>query len=236
MKRFYSLRRICVAVMSLLLLFAFAATAYAADSAVDYNGRYASSVFGFVPTDTDLFRNFKGLMPGDTVTQNVTIKNRSGDDIRVYLFGKPESESVDHLLDVVKITVKDGGTTIVSDSARASWPSNNTYYNLGMLDPGETKTLVVTIELPITMGNEYQNAVGKVEWGFQVNQYDDDDDHHHHDPDIPLGPPEIIIDDGEQIPLSPGTGDNTNLYVWAGGFVVLSLGLAVLIAKKRKVS
>ena len=225
-------------VFSLLLVFAFTATAYAADdSAVNYNGRYASSVFGFVPTDTDLFRNFKGLMPGDVVTQNVTIKNRSGDDIRVYLFGKPESEDVEGLLDVVKITVKDGSTTIVSDSARASWPSNSTYYSLGWLDPGETKTLVVTIELPITMGNVFMDAVGEVRWGFRVNQYDNDDDDDDDDDDIPLGPPVIIIgDDGEQIPLSPGTGDDTNLYIWAGGFIVLAGALSVLIAKRRKES
>ena len=65
------------------------------------------------------------------------------------------------------------------------------------------------------------------------NNNDDDDD----DDDIPLGPPVIIIgDDGEQIPLSPGTGDATNLYIWAGGFIVLAGALSVLIAKRRKES
>ncbi len=232
MKRTDSLKKFISAGLALLLLLAFPAAAFAADSAVEFNGHYASSKFGFIPSDKDLFRNFKGLMPGDTVTQKVTITNDSRDEIRVYLFGEPEHESVKDLLDMVKITVKvAGGATIVADKASAEWPSNTTYYSLGWFDPGEEVDLLVTMEVPATMGNEFKKAEGVVKWGFLVHQYDDDDDDDDDD-DIPLGPGVTV--NGEKIPLSPGTGDDANLYIWAGAFVALSVVLAVLIAKRRR--
>ncbi len=253
MKRYSSLKRIITAALSLLLLFALAAPASAADSEVRFNG--PSSLFGFVPNDgsaTGLFNNLQGLMPGGTYEQEITIKNPSDRRVEIYLRGEPLNASQEgvNLLSKVKFTLEDeDGTVLVSDASDTSmqniWPTSGTntgdgvFIHLGRFYSGDSMDLTLKLEIPADLDNSYQNASGTVRWTFQADVYrrdNDDDDDDDDDDDIPLGPPVIIIDDGQQIPLSPGTGDDTNLYIWAGGFIVLAGALSVLIAKRRKES
>ena len=64
-------------ILMLLLVMSFATTAFAADSSITFTG--FSSGFEFQPgseyTATDLFGNFKNVMPGDTVSKIVTVEN-----------------------------------------------------------------------------------------------------------------------------------------------------------------
>lgn len=245
MKRIYSLKRIGTVALSFLLLFALASTALAADSStVTFYGR--TSLFGFNPADgsaTGLFNNLQGLMPGGVYTQTIRVKNAYSQRTDIYLRGEPKGATPTgtDLLSKIKFTLSDEDGVIVDEGTIGrTWPTSGTshdseeYIDLGRFYEDDDVTLTLKLTVPADLGNEYQNAKGTVEWTFLANVYVPND--HPHNPDIPLSPPEIIIDNGQQIPLSPGTGDNTNLYLWAGGFVVLSLGLAVLIAKKRKVS
>lgn len=251
MKRYSSLKRIGTAALSLLLLFALAAPASAADSEVRFNG--PTSLFGFVPDDgsaTGLFNNLQGLMPGGTYEQEITIKNPSSRRVEIYLRGEPvnaSQEEVD-ILSQVEFTLEDeDGAVLVSDASDTSmqdiWPTSGTntgdgvFIHLGRFYSGDELTLTLKLKIPADLDNTYMDASGTVRWTFQADVYrrdnDDDDDD---DDDIPLNPPVIIIDDDQQIPLSPGTGDDTNLYIWAGGFIVLAGALSVLIAKRRKES
>ena len=71
-----------------LILFA-AIPAFAADSNVTYAGEADKFIFepgtGYSPTD--LFDNFKNVMPGDKVTESITITNKASDCdyVKVYL-------------------------------------------------------------------------------------------------------------------------------------------------------
>ena len=75
-------------VMMLVLLLGLGATAYA-DGTVNYQGGAEKFVFlpGSSYTDTDLFDGFKGVMPGDTLTQTIEVRNRflSTGSVRIYL-------------------------------------------------------------------------------------------------------------------------------------------------------
>lgn len=252
MKRYSSLKKIGTAALSLLLLFALAAPASAADSEVSFNG--PSTLFGFVPDDgsaTGLFNNLQGLMPGGTYEQEITIKNPSDRRVEIYLRGEPvnaSQEEVD-ILSQVEFTLEDeDGNVLVSDASDTSmqdiWPTSGTntgdgvFIHLGRFYSGDEMTLTLKLKIPADLDNTYMDASGTVRWTFQADVYrrDNDDDDDDDDDDIPLNPPIIIIDDDQQIPLSPGTGDDTNLYIWAGGFIVLAGALSVLIAKRRKES
>lgn len=74
-----------------LVISTFVTTAFAAESTITYKGRSAGNMIEFAPgslyTKTDLFENMKDVMPGDTRTEIVTIKNEySGCDyIKVYM-------------------------------------------------------------------------------------------------------------------------------------------------------
>ena len=77
---------------SLMLVLALAAAlggaALAADASIVYNG---GGDFDLAPgsgyTDTDLFDNFKDVMPGDVLTENITFTNRASDCdyVRLYI-------------------------------------------------------------------------------------------------------------------------------------------------------
>ena len=246
MKRMISLKRTGTAMLCLLLLFAFAATAHAADSSATYNGSYAGSLFGFAPDDgsgSGLFPDFQNMMPGGVYTQKIKISNPSYERIELFLRGEAVSESVAGLLNKITFEVKnENGTVLVPEgSAISPWPDNGLQTNagkflhLGRFYSGDTQTLTVTMKVPASLDNTYQNAVGKVKWVFQADVYvPDDDDDDDDDPRIPLGPGPVITINDNQIPLSPGTGDTSNLLLWGGLFVVFGAALAVLLLHKRR--
>lgn len=249
MKRITSLKRTATAIAALLLLFAFAATAHAADASATYYGTYAGSLFGFAPDDgtgSGLFPDLQNMMPGGTYTQKIKVSNPSGQRVELFLRGEAVSESVAGLLNKITFEVKnESGTVLVPESSVSSpWPSNGlqtnagTFLHLGRFYPGDAQTLTVTLKVPASLDNTYQNAVGKVKWVFQADVYvpddDDDDDRPRRTPTIPLGPGPIITIDENQIPLSPGTGDDTNLLLWGGLFVVFTTVLVVLLLHKRR--
>ncbi len=249
MKRIRSLKIFATAAISLLLLFSLAATASAADpSRVTYTG-YAGSLYGFVPDDgtagNGLFPELQNLMPGGTYTQEIKVRNNSGERIELFLRGREASQNTEighALLDRVtfSLTGPDGTIVGAGTPAGAPWPGNgnDTFYHLGRFYTGQEVTLTLTMKVPADLDNSFKNAAGKVDWTFQADVYvpddDDDDNRPRRTPSIPLGPGVVITVDDNQIPLSPGTGDDTNLLLWGGLFVAFATVLVVLLLHKRR--
>jgi len=83
------LKNICTFLMCVLLTLSLAVTAFAADSTVTYKGR--ESGFEYAPgssyMNSDLFDDFKNVMPGDKRAEAVTItnKSKSSDYIKVWM-------------------------------------------------------------------------------------------------------------------------------------------------------
>jgi len=176
-------------------------TAFAADSSVTFkDGKLTVFEPGSVHTNTDLFDNFKGVMPGDTRSEDITVQNKSKDfdSIKVYLravlhdeTGNPVSEKVLNelrndarrggtseaaymydFLSQLSMTVKNGETEIYKASpAELDGLVENVY--LGSLRNGESLKLAIELAVPLEMGNEYANRVGEVDWVFTVEGIDD---------------------------------------------------------------
>ena len=76
--------------LTLTLLFNSALTAMAADSTITFKGK--NEGFTFAPdseyTQTDLFDNFKDVMPGDKVTETITVTNKADDCDYIKLYMK----------------------------------------------------------------------------------------------------------------------------------------------------
>ncbi len=218
-------RLICVA-LSLLLVLSLSTVAFAADSSVVYEGH---NLFGFGPgsefTATDLFDNFKGVMPGDTLTETVTVKNTASccDFIKVYLRAEPhgddnplspgvaESETVASMEDYLAqltMTVWNGTTKIYEGAPNG--PTSNVL--LGTLRKNDALTLTVELEVPADLGNAYANRAGEVDWVFVVEEYDDSN------PDIPV------------------TGDHSHVMLYVTLMAVCFMGILLLLlfAKRKK--
>ncbi len=221
------MKRLITAALSLLLVLSLSVTAFAASSSFTYEGH---NVFGFGPgsgfTDTDLFDNFKGAMPGDTLTETITVKNTASccDFVKVYLRAELHGEenplsaevaksetviSMEDFLSQLTMTVWNGDTKIYEGSPDETDGLKNNVL-LGTFRRSQGTTLTVELKVPIEMGNEYANRVGEVDWVFAVEEYDDAN------PDIPQ------------------TGDHSHVMFYATLMVVSFMGIVLLLLMNRK--
>ena len=217
-------------VMMLVLLLGIGAPAYA-DGTVSYKGGAEKFVFlpGSSYTDTDLFDGFKNVMPGDTLTQTVEVRNRflGTGSVRIYLRAVAHDEQENPLSSAVAAS----GETVATMSDFLSqlymevWQGDKCIYTgspdeldglknnvlLGTIPRFKSTTLTVKLQVPAELGNEYANRVGEVDWVFTAEELD------------PQG--------------NPKTGDTSNLTLWIVVMVVCLAAVAVvafLILKKKK--
>lgn len=220
-----TLKTISALALALVLLLGMGATAFA-ESKVTYEGGAEKFVFlpGSEYTETDLFENFKGVMPGDVITQEITVQNNytKAEKVNIYLRavvhdeqGNPLSEEVARTEDLVSMqdflsqltmTVKQGDKVLFSASPdELDGLKENVL--LGAF-PGKSYTkLVVELSVPIELGNEYANRVGEVDWVFTA----------------------------EEVTKTVQTGDDSDLILWAA-LMTLSLVTAagVILSLNRK--
>ena len=220
-----TLKTISALALALVLLLGMGATAFA-ESKVTYEGGAEKFVFlpGSEYTETDLFENFKGVMPGDVITQEITVQNNytKAEKVKIYLRavvhdeqGNPLSEEVARTEDLVSMqdflsqltmTVKQGDKVLFRDSPdELDGLKENVL--LGTF-PGRSKTiLTVELSVPFELGNEYANRVGEVDWIFTA----------------------------EEVTKTVQTGDDSDLILWAA-LMTLSLVTAagVILTLNRK--
>lgn len=218
-------------VMMLVLLLGIGAPAYA-DGTVNYQGGAEKFVFlpGSSYTDTDLFDGFKGVMPGDTLTQTVEVRNRflGTGSVRIYLRAVAHDEQTNPLSSAVAASGETVATMsdFLSQLSMQVWQGDKCIYTgspdeldglknnvlLGTIPRFKSTTLTVKLQVPAELGNEYANRVGEVDWVFTAEELD------------PQG--------------NPKTGDTSNLTLWIVVMVVCLAAVAVvafLILKKKKV-
>ena len=190
------MKKSCKAIFSLILtlftVMSLASTAFAVSPAITFNG--FSKGFDFQPgseyTQTDLFGNFKNVMPGDTVTETITFTN-SADDcdfVNLYMRAEAHDETANPLSP--KVTEKETAVTMTEFLSKLSmkvWNGTELIYDaspdeldglksnklLGTFRAGETATLKVELSVPIELDNKFANRVGEVDWIFHVEAYNE---------------------------------------------------------------
>lgn len=167
MKRFLSL------LAALLLALALACPALA-DGSVTYDGGAEEFIFapGTKQSPTSLFEDFLDMMPGDERTERIEIRNarRSGEAVRVYMRSLGAQENTDSFLAQFTLAVRPA-----EDSPLFEAPANETaqlsdWVCLGTIQPGGNIPLDVTLAMPITAGNEWQNQIGYIDWQFKIER------------------------------------------------------------------
>lgn len=185
MKRMF--RRLYSLLLVLGMLLNLGVTVLAEDPVIVFKG--AQEGFEFKPgsqyTASDLFDNFKDIMPGDKLTEEIQIKNEASDCdyIKLYMRAVVHDENENPLSDGVAgqsvetvATMQDflsqltmriyNGEELIYDASpdEAGALVNNVL--LGTLIKGESLNLKVELDVPIELGNEYANRVGEVDWVF----------------------------------------------------------------------
>lgn len=210
------MKKLLSAIFALLLVLSLATTAFATGS-VTYEG--SSKEFIFAPgskySPTDLFSNFKNVMPGDTLTEQIVIQNDASKKVKIKLYMRSlgAQENTDDFLSQMNLTVKQVGNSILFAAPADETAQLSGWTYLGTIYSGGEITLNVTLEVPITMGNEFADDLGYIDWQFKVEE-------------LPVSP-----DD----PRPPKTGDESNIFLY-GGLMMFSLAALVvlLLTAKRK--
>ena len=200
-------------VLLLSVLFVLPASA---DGNVIYDGTGFVLEPGSNESVTDLFTEFKDVMPGDVLTQKVTVRNVNTDvKVKIYLRSLgAHDDSVDFLSQLhLSVALSEDNTMGYMFDASADETAGLTdWVLLGTLYAGGEVNLDVKLSVPVTLSNEYMNEIGYLDWEFMVEEF----------------PVE------ESDPLPPLTGDETNAMSYAflaAGALVL---MGVLFVLKRK--
>lgn len=237
--------------LSATLALACAPVALAADSSATFKDHAEVFVFanGSAYTETDLFDNFKGVMPGDNLRQTVVVANQDPDGLpaKIYLraeahdeAGNPLSPSVAQaetvasaadFLAQMTMTVRNGNEIIFQGAPHVEGGLSENVL-LGEFAQGETRTLTVELNVPLEMGNEYMNRVGEVDWIFSVEELD------------PVIPEEPEGPEAPGTPDAPGnpdggfatTGDMMGTLAAAAAGVAALVGAVLLLARKMRKS
>ncbi len=180
-----------------------------ADASVTYEGGAEKFVFlpGSTYSDSDLFENFKNVLPGDTLTQKITVRNDTDKQVRIYMRAESNGMQDRDFLSQLHMTVESRNRDIFEAApSETAQLTQNTL--LGTFKSKGTTELTVTLTVPATLGNEYMSRVGVVPWTFLVEEIPDDD--------------------------TPHTGDWFQTGVWVGIAILLAMMIVVLILVQRK--
>lgn len=170
----HTLRTVCSLLLAAALVFSALCLADAS-GAVSYRGGSEKFIFtsGSDGHPTDLFTAFKNVMPGDTLTQKITVSNDVSHNVKVelYLRAHGAQEGSEDFLSQLRLTVRQDGKTALFDAPADQTATLGDWVSLGMLYSGGATTLDLTLDVPLTLDNSYQDAVGVLDWEFMAVEY-----------------------------------------------------------------
>jgi len=214
------MKKIFTLLATLLLVMAVSITTFAADANVSYSGDAGEFVFapGSKYSLTDLFPNFKDVMPGDSISQKITVRNLASNKVKVKIYMRSlgaheDGESPDFLSQMhLRVEKSDDNTMPYMFDAAANETAQLTeWVCLGTLYSGGEVNLDVNLDVPVEMDNNYANKVGYLDWEFMIEEFP--------------------IEDGD-----PQTGDNTDMVLWAIMVVAAALFIIMWFIRRRKES
>ena len=212
------MRKLFAILVACLTLLACVLPAAAVDGQVTY--AKGAEKFFFLPgseySPTDLFPEFKDVMPGDTLQQKILVKNDKSNKckIKVYMRALGAHEYSVDFLSQLDLTVTKGTDTPMFDAPADQSAQLTDWVYLGTLYSGGECELNVTLDVPVTLDNEFKNLIGYLDWEFAVEE-------------LPVEPTD---------PKPPKTGDDSRILLWSVLMVgsVAILVILLLTGKKKK--
>lgn len=216
------MRRLITLAAAVLLLLTITVPAFATEGNVSYSGDAGKFIFapGSEYSPTDLFPNFKDVMPGDTITQSITVKNDASNKVKIKVYmralgAQPGSE--EFLSKMNLLVLKDEGSEMayMFDASADQTAQLTDWVLLGTLYSGGEIDLNVVLAVSPELDNQFKNLAGYLDWEFKIEEF-------------PVEPGD---------PEPPKTGDDFSVELMFGlmtGSLVILILLFVLGRKKKK--
>ena len=208
MKKCFTFLCVCVLLLSCVT------PVLAAEGNVTYSGDAGEFIFapGSRYSPTDLFPDFKDVMPGDSITQPVTVKNDASNKVKVNIYVRAlgAHEDSKEFLSKLHLRVEKSEENTMAymfDAAANETAELTEWVSLGTLYSGGEVNLNVILDVPVELDNTYQQQIGYLDWEFMIEEY------------------EIAPTD----PEPPKTGDDLRIWIWAGLAVMSFSALMILI-------
>lgn len=212
------MKKILIVLTALFLTLSMALPLSAEHGKVTYDGDAGKFVFapGSQHSPTDLFPNFKGVMPGDTLTQQITVKNDASQKVKVkiYLRSLGAHEDSVKFLSQLALTVRkseENSMSYMFDAAAGEPAQLTDWVCLGTLYSGGTVNLDVILDVSVTLDNEFQDQIGYLDWEFKVEEFS--------------------VDDSD--PKPPPTDDATPLW-WIVAAIIPLTAAAIFLWRKQR--
>jgi len=213
------MKKIITILITLAVLLSSTVTVFAADGKVTYSGNAGNFVFepGSEHSLTDLFPNFKGVMPGDTLTQKITVKNNADNKVKVKIYMRSlgaHEDSVEFLsqLGLKVAKSEENKMAYMFDAASNETAQLTDWVCLGTLYSGGEVNLDVTLNVPTSLDNEFQSKIGYLDWEFMIEEFPID----------------------ESDPKPPQTGDNSNMGLWFTIMICSLIMMIILLVWRKK--
>lgn len=210
------MRKGMILLLCLLLLTGSLLSAAATESTVAYTGNAGKFLFSAdgEQAPTNLFPNFRNVIPGDQLTQTILVKNdaANGVKIKLYLRSLGAGEDSKALLSQLQLTVRQEGDTVLYSGPADEAGTLADWAYLGTVFSGGEVRLEVTLQAPVTLDNAFQEQVGQLTWEFRVEE-------------LPTEPSD---------PSIPQTGDTFPVYLYGGLMALCLLAVILLLAMKRR--
>ncbi len=204
-----SMKKVIVMIL-VMFLFLPSLTGTAAGGNVIYSGNAGEFIFlpGSEYSPTDLFPNFKEVMPGDRLTQKITVKNLADNsvDTEILLRCLGADEDSKEFLSQLKMYVRQGDNALFGDTTEKAFALDKPV-SLGMFHSLESADIEVILEIPTELDNRYASQIGKVKWEFSVREF------RHDQKSNDTGQSDTSKDSSGQKEPVP-TGDNTPLVIY----------------------
>lgn len=196
--------------IAMIMMFAVTIPVLAKDGNVIYSGDSGKFIFepGSEYSPTDLFPEFKDVMPGDTLRQKIVVKNNAKKSVKISMRALGAHEDSKDFLSKLNLYVEKVTDTPLFEAAADQTAQLTEWRQIGVLAAGGEAELLVGLQMPTSLDNNYKKLVGYLDWEFMVEE----------------------IDDG-----STQTGDASKGWLWCAGVgTSAALIVIILIVRKRR--
>lgn len=169
------MKRLITFILTLIFAIAVVLSVSAADGNVIYSGDSGKFIFepGSEYSPTDLFPNFKDVMPGDSISQNITVRNNASKSVKISMRALGAHENSKEFLSQLKLYVEKVTDTPLFEASADQTAQLTEWKTVGVLSAGGEAELQVVLEVPTSLNNEQQSQIDYLDWEFMVEEIDD---------------------------------------------------------------